>query len=119
MSAPLYYEAHVTLDPVFDDDLAKLKQLATAHHFRVADLFMQKRREDTPERSKFDAFTTARATSYDDLRLRSTCFADACHAAGFKVRRLKIEAALLDIHYVDAHYSSGDNDGKPSVPNCT
>ena len=48
----LYLECHVTFEPVFGDDLARLSGIAERNGFKVADLLMQKRLTDTAERSK-------------------------------------------------------------------
>ena len=52
------YEAHITIEPVFDEALSAVGVLALQHGFTVSKLFMQKRKEDTPERSKYDSFLT-------------------------------------------------------------
>lgn len=103
----LYYECYVTIEPVFDDKLELLKKLAEKSNFHVADLLMQKREEDTPERSKFDTFTTARNTKYDDLYLDMTIFIDCLMQAGFKIWRYKIEDAVLDSKYQDVLHVVG------------
>ena len=62
----MYYESHVTVEPLFGEDLEKLKSIAEVYKFRVADLLMQKRPEDSPERSKYDTFATGQ---HKNLRL--------------------------------------------------
>lgn len=96
-----YYEAHITLDPIFDDELERCRQLCELYHFRVADLLMQKREVDTPTRSKYDTFATARNRSYDELArdLRQCC--EALTFNGFIIRRYKIEDTLIDSKFVD------------------
>ncbi len=92
----LYYEAHITIEPVHGRTLDKLATLVKKHHFRVADLLMQKRPGDTPERSRFDTFCTTRHSSWETIFNRTKfCVADL-KAAGFKVWRYKIEDTLLD-----------------------
>ncbi len=54
----MYYESHVTIEPVFDDRLEEATQIAINHKFRIANLLMQKRESDLPERSKHDTFMT-------------------------------------------------------------
>ena len=58
-----YYEAHVTVEPVFDDALEEFKRIAAAYQFRVADLLMQKRAENTRVEVRH-VFCTGRATDY-------------------------------------------------------
>ncbi len=99
-----YYEAHVTIEPVFGKQLAILETVASKYGFRVADLLMQKRAEDTPERSKNDTFCTARSISYSDLETRMFNLAAQLTEAGFTVWRYKIESTLLDSRYSDAKF---------------
>jgi hypothetical protein len=92
----MYYEAHVTIEPVFGTKLRTFKAIARDYKFRVADLFLQKRSEDKPERSRFDSFCTGRGTDYDELKARTVeCVLDL-HHSGFDVWRYKIEKVLLD-----------------------
>jgi len=109
----LYYEAHITIDPVFDARFEQLSRVAKAHSFRVADLMMQKRREDTPERSKYDTFMTSRDREYDGIVLRVRLCVAALRNDGFVVRRAKIEAALYDERFSP---SQDNSNGQPSIP---
>lgn len=108
----LYFECHVTIEPVFDEKLALVTELAKGRHFRVADLLMRKRKEDTPERSKFDTFCTGHSKDYDDLSVRMQLLIDDLESAGFKVWRYKIENTLMDSKYSDVLGLLGD-DGTP------
>jgi hypothetical protein len=101
INPPHYYEAHVTIEPVFDERLDKFKELCAEFNFRVADLLMQKRKEDTPERSAKDQFCTGRSNDYTTLRYLVGRLARALRANDFIVTRWKIEAALLDSKYGD------------------
>jgi hypothetical protein len=92
----LYFEAHVTLEPVFDARLGELKALAHNYGFRVADLLLQRSREATPERSDKDAFLTARGDSFVSLMTNTGDLLGALKAAQFKIWRVKLESALLD-----------------------
>ena len=94
--ARLYYEAHVTVEPVFEADLARLGEIAGRHGFRVADLHMRKRKQDTPQRSQDDTFMTARAQSSADIVARTTAVVRDLKAEGFAVWRYKIEDTVLD-----------------------
>ena len=101
MKSKLYYEAHVTIEPVFDERLEDLKKIAFYWGFRVADLLMVKRPNDTPERSKYDTFMTARNTDYDIIHDNTIRCVDNLFEAGFKVWRYKIEDTLLDVRLVN------------------
>jgi hypothetical protein len=93
----LYFESHVTIEPVFDERLDKFKQLAKCWGFRVADLLMQKRKEASPERSKFDTFATGRSTDYLQLSSCTLGLVAEAQSKGFEVWRYKIENTLVDV----------------------
>lgn len=93
----LYFESHVTIEPVFDDRLEQLKKIVHKHSFRVADLLMQKRRGDTHERSKYDTFCTARGNDYHELNAKMMLCVGDLVSAGFKVWRYKLENTLVDV----------------------
>lgn len=92
----LYHESHVTVEPVFDTRLEQLKYLSELHGFHVADLLMQKRKEDSPERSRFDTFCSSRSVDPAALEGRMFAFVAALRSAGFRVWRYKIEDVVLD-----------------------
>ena len=97
-----YYEAHVTIEPVFETRLEEFKVICHDYKFRVANLLMQKRREDTEERSKNDSFCTGRGISFTDIKQRMLSLVERLEKEGFKVWRYKIESTLLDSRYDDA-----------------
>ncbi len=97
-----YYEAHVTVEPVFEARLEQFKVICHDYKFRVANLLMQKRRGDTEERSKNDSFCTGRGISYTDIKTRMLALVERLEKEGFKVWRYKIESTLLDSRYDDA-----------------
>lgn len=99
-----YYEAHVTVEPVFDSDLERFKVICHDYKFRVANLLMQKRKEDTEERSKNDSFCTGRGISYTDIERRMMALVERLEKEGFKVWRYKIESTLLDSRYDDSKH---------------
>ena len=90
------FECHITIEPVFDKDLRLVTAIADKHGFRVADLLMKKRREDTPERSSWDTFMTARSSSYDVVHRMMMLCVEELLSLSFKVWRRKIELILLD-----------------------
>ena len=93
----LYFESHVTIEPVFDRRLDTFKFICMNYGFRVAELLMKKRPDDTPERSQFDTFCTGRSKFYDDLHLRMVNLVKALQENDFQVWRYKIENTLLDV----------------------
>lgn len=97
----LYYEAHITIEPVFDDRLETFKKIASAYRFRVAELLMQKRSSDTPERSQYDSFCTGRSNDYTDLHDRMALMMIELKAENFHVWRYKIEDTILDSRFSD------------------
>ena len=90
----LYFEAHVTIDPADDPEDPRLRKLAKAQGFRVAELLMKK---GSGERSRLDDFMTARGTVYDDVLARTMMLVSTLMESGYKVRRYKIENTLLDV----------------------
>ena len=94
-----YYECHITVDPVFGAELDLFKTLCADEDFRVADLFLQKRKTDTPERSALDSFCTGRDCVYSAMYQRMVALLHALRAAGFKIRRYKIEECSLDSRF--------------------
>lgn len=97
-----YYEAHVTIEPVFGEDDMVFRKIAKAYKFHVATLLLQKRKEETPTMSKNDAFCTGRSVSYSDIEDRMLALVRALTNAGFLVHRYKIESTLLDSRHDDS-----------------
>lgn len=87
----LYFEAHVTIDPV--DEEGDLRTLAKNRGFRVAELLMKK----TLDKSRLDDFMTGRGKDYEDLLARTQDLVVDLQEAGFNVRRYKLENTLLDV----------------------
>lgn len=104
-----YYEAHVTIEPVFNERLEQLNVMARFHGFHVADLLMKKRVEDQPERSQYDSFTTARDSNLGALKLKTAAFVRRLRENGFQVWRYKIESTVFDSRYEDAFGILGDD----------
>lgn len=92
----LYYESHITIEPVFGDHRAVVQNIVSQFGFKLADLLMKKREEDTEERSDKDTFMTAHGYNYDELLKRMSDSISALKAYGYKVWRYKIEIICLD-----------------------
>lgn len=86
----IYYECHVTVEPVFGDRLAVLEQLARAHGFKVAKLLMDK------GPSTKDSFCTGHARDFGELQERMRLLSSSLLANGFSLWRRKIEAVVFD-----------------------
>jgi hypothetical protein len=92
----LYYESHVTVEPVFDEKLCELQNICSTLGFKVADLFMKKRQNDTAERSQYDTFCTGRSHNVEDLKEKMFLLVSSLRGHAFKVWRYKIEAVIID-----------------------
>lgn len=90
-TSDLYFEAHVTMDPVPQSDRDRVQDLIEPFGFRLAKLLMQK-----GEPSNIDTFCTAHSRSYSTLVLKVTDCVRALRAAGINVRRYKIEDTVID-----------------------
>jgi acetolactate synthase small subunit len=96
MIAKHYYEAHITIEPIFDDRLLFAKHMAERRGFNIASLLMKKREEDTEQRSQYDTFMTAHSKSSIEIEHKIIGFVHALQAEGFKVWRYKIEDIVMD-----------------------
>ncbi len=96
MESKLYYEAHVTIEPVFDERLELFRRIAQAHHFRVAELLMKKRSDDTEDRSSKDSFCTSHSKYFEVIKSNTISMVNNLKDMGFKVWRYKIEDTILD-----------------------
>lgn len=98
----LYYECHITIEPVFDEKLEEIKEIVKPFNFKVAHLLMKKREDDTEERSKTDTFMTGHSKAdYWDLEGRMCQLIDKLKLSGFKVWRYKIEEIAIDSRISD------------------
>lgn len=95
------FECHVTISPVFDAKLKLAEDLAKLHGFKVANLLMQRRKEDTPERSKNDTFMTGHDKSMSSIKVKMIDLIEDLQKHGFDVWRYKIEDIIVDSKFVD------------------
>lgn len=100
-SANLYFECHITIEPIFEEDRTLAADIAAKHGFRIAELLMQKRKTDTPERSMYDTFMTSHSQSLSDIKYRMICCINELRLYEFKVWRYKIEDTVLDSRSAD------------------
>lgn len=92
----MYYESHITIEPVFDARFEQFVAICSNRGFRPAKLMMKKRAEDTPERSQYDSFCTGRGKTQDELADRMHALVTDLKDAGFAIWRYKIEHVILD-----------------------
>lgn len=103
---PLYYECHITIEPVLPingDRFEYLSRIASSCGFRIADLLMQKRPEDTAERSKYDTFMTSHSDEFWKIENNLKLCMYKLREAGFKAWRYKIEAVNVDSRHSDTY----------------
>lgn len=94
--ALLYFESHITIEPVFDEQREKAAKIAHEHGFRLAELLMKKRRKDIAKRSMHDTFMTSHSTQFNDIKNRTIACIQELKANNFKIWRYKIEDTILD-----------------------
>jgi len=92
----LYLEAHVTIEPVFDELRESAGLIAKSYNFKLAHLLMKKQRKETEQRSDKDTFMTGHDTNYRNLACRTIGLVRDLREAGFKVWRYKIENTICD-----------------------
>lgn len=101
MTNPLYYESHITIEPGGEEDRKEIEEIIRGYGFKLAELLMKKRDNDTPERSKFDTFCTGHGTHIDQLSARMYSCVKHLQEDGFKVWRYKIESVVIDSKHTD------------------
>lgn len=92
----LYYEGHVTIEPVFGHRLEQASALAQLFGFRIASLLMQKDRVATPERSDKDTFMTGHSKYEGNLTSRMKALIKTLQYPNFQVWRYKMEDTVYD-----------------------
>jgi hypothetical protein len=101
VKSALYYETHVTIDPVFDERREEAAKTAEAYGFRLAKLIMRKRTADAEQPSRDDTFMTGHGADWDDMTVRTIGLIKALQRRGFVIRRYKIEDTLIDSRTLD------------------
>ncbi len=92
----LYYESHITIDPVFDDAREMASELAKQYKFKLATLIMRKREADEEKPAEDDTFMTGHSKDYQDISARTRGLVELLQTNGYQVRRYKIEDTLVD-----------------------
>jgi hypothetical protein len=94
-TTPLYYECHVTIEPVDPEtdpsQYAALEAVVGAYGFKLAKLYMQK-----GVRSDKDSFCTAHSDCREDIYERMAGVVRKLGEWDFRVRRYKIESVVFD-----------------------
>lgn len=88
----IYYESHITIEPVEDERLDLFKDICQRWNFKVANLLMQK----TLNKSNLDSFCTGKDKNFTMMKARMNYVLDELKNRNFNVYRYKIEAILLD-----------------------
>jgi len=92
----LYFESHITIEPIFDENRLELfKKVIASYNFKAAKLYMLKGGEKGIPNSK-DSFCTARSKDYHKLCYDTHVCIIALQHLGFTVFRYKIENTLID-----------------------
>lgn len=99
----IYYESHITIEPLFGVKLGEAAAIGRAYGYKMADLFFQKRVEDTLERSRMDSFMTGHSKEMRDIVDRQRSCVVALITSGVNVFRYKVEHVIIDSREVDVH----------------
>ena len=88
----LYFEAHITTDPIQEDKIEETRAWLKDMGFKIAPLIMLK----TGEKHSADSFISCRDTDFENISLRVLAVVLFLQKAGIHVRRYKIENTLVD-----------------------
>lgn len=97
----LYYESHVTIEPVFDLRRVLAGNVASRYGFRLAKLIMRKDSADAEMPSTDDTFMTANDKNLERLKVATIGLVLQLKSCDFQVRRYKIEDTILDSRISD------------------
>lgn len=95
-TAELYFEAHITLDPVPESERAEVEAMVRRYGFKLAKLLMDK---GVP--SQIDTLMTGHSRSLKQLSGDMRSAIAAVQHSGRVVRRYKIEDTVLDSWHKD------------------
>lgn len=97
------FECHITIDPVAEDIRKNIETLANAYRFKLAKLLMQ-----NGQPSHIDTFMTSHDDFKEALECRMVALCLDLKEKGFKIRRYKIEAIILDSRDKDIYDLLGE-----------
>jgi len=100
-TSKLYYEAHVTIDPVFDERREHASAIAMTYGFRLAKLIMRKQEATAEQPAKDDTFMTGHGVELSMITRRLVKLVEHLKERGFVVRRYKIEDTIMDSRQAD------------------
>jgi hypothetical protein len=100
-TTPLYYESHITISPVFGTDREQAEKIGEVYGFRMAKLVMRKAANDPGSNHTDDSFMTGHSINLADIEERTAKTALSLRAAGFVIRRYKIEETMCDSRHAD------------------
>lgn len=89
---PIYFECHITIEPVEGERLTRFQEICSKYKFKVANLLMRK----TLEKSKLDSFCTGKDKNFTNMKFRMNNLLNELKNNNFNIYRYKIEAILLD-----------------------
>lgn len=92
----LYFESHITIEPVFGEMREKAEEAIKDAKFRMADLVMKKGVGQTETPNQEDSFCTGRGSDFNELMYRTQLAGQALKNLGIKVYRYKLENTLID-----------------------
>jgi hypothetical protein len=92
LTTDLYFEAHITIEPVTPTQKITIGVIGQRHGFRMATFLLKKGSQAVP-----DDFFTGRSTDYDALHEKVLYLVDYLKQMGVTVKRYKIENTLLDV----------------------
>jgi len=87
----LYFEAHITIEPIPQEKVSALKALCKRYEFRLAD-FILLHGDKEPK-----AFCTTRDRLWSTINKKVHEFKTTLGQEGYKVLRYKIENTLVDV----------------------
>lgn len=95
----LYFETHITLDPVDGEALKKVQELCTKYNMRISTLILRREDGSPGEQHKDDIFISGRYLYYNEAVDKVQAMVVAVQHLNIKVRRYKIENTLKDIKF--------------------
>lgn len=103
MEARIYYEAHVTIEPLNDLTRPAVQTLCDRHGFKIAEFLMQRADSAAPDVPANDpnSFVSCRETNKTTMIRRITYLVLDLRKAGIEVRRYKMEDTLVDSRHGD------------------